>query len=326
MNIAEKRRPQDGRLKVSSEGIENEFRVSTLPTAFGEKLVIRIFDADTSLNSPDTLGFEDEDYLAFSNFIRKTTGVIFLTGPTGSGKTTTLYSTLKLLSDASRNVVTIEDPIEMVYEYFNQVNVHPKIDLTFVKAIRAILRQDPDILMVGETRDKDTARSVIQAAITGHLVFSTLHTNDSVSALTRLIELEIEPFLISSAVVGIVAQRLVRVICPSCKIPVEATSQEEFILNNVFQVDEKFQLFQGEGCAHCRNTGYKGRTGIFECLPMSDDLTRLIKQKADSIEMKEVARSNGLKTLYDRGLQKVQQGVTSLSEVLRVTDVTEIDN
>ncbi len=319
LDISEKRRPQDGRLKVSNKNIETEFRISTLPTAFGEKIVVRIFDSKISLSAPRELGFEEDDFELFNHFINQPNGVIFLTGPTGSGKTTTLYSTLKTLADLSKNVVTIEDPIEMVLPHFNQVQINPKIGITFVNSIRSILRQDPDIIMVGEARDVDTAESVIQSAITGHLVFSTLHTNDSISALIRLIELGIEPFLITSALIGIVAQRLVRKICPSCIRPVVATDKQKAVLTNTFGYYNNIQLFEGEGCVNCRNTGYKGREGIFECLPVDEALMTLIKEKADINVMKEHALRNGLKTLGDRGILKVEKGITTLKEVCRVT-------
>lgn len=321
MNIAEKRRPQDGRIKVQNQNEEIEIRVSTIPTAFGEKAVLRIFDSEMSLNDPQQLGFEPEDYERLLKYISRTTGVIYLTGPTGSGKTTSLYSILRMLYEDSKNIVTIEDPIEMVYEDFNQTNVNPQIDLTFSTALRAILRQDPDIVMVGETRDSETARSVVQAAITGHLVFSTLHTNDTTSALTRLIELGVEPFLISSSVSAVIAQRLIRKICNNCKRKLDRSNPKHNNPLSLFHIHDEIDLYEGEGCNQCRNTGYKGRTGIFEMLEINEMIMGLVKSKADSNEIKEYAIRNGLKTLQDQGINKVRQGITSIDEVIRVAGV-----
>ncbi len=323
MNIAEKRKPQDGRIKVQNQDDEIEFRVSSLPTAFGEKIVIRIFDAEMSLSEPEELGFKEDEYNLFHKLIHKPSGVLYITGPTGSGKTTTLYSTLKMLADEAKNIVTIEDPIEMVYDHLNQVSVNHKIELDFEKVLRAILRQDPDIIMVGETRDGDTAKSVIQAAITGHLVFSTLHTNDSASALARLTELGVQPFLISSAVNAVIAQRLVRRICANCHTSYTPTEEESRILQNLYHQTEEIPLFHGTGCAECRNTGYKGRTGIFEILVMDEMLISLVKANADANELRDYAVRNGLKTLQEQAMTKAMEGITTISEAIRVTGFPE---
>ena len=316
MDLAEKRRPQDGRIKTSHRDKEIELRVSTLPVAFGEKVVIRIFNPDILMQELDRIGFYPREYQLYSAFIRRPNGIILVTGPTGSGKTTTLYSSLRALSSPEVNIVTIEDPIEMVMEEFNQVGVQQAIGVTFDKVLRNILRQDPDIIMVGEIRDRDTADNAVQSALTGHLVLSTLHTNDAPSSIIRLLDLGIPSFLISSTIIGIVAQRLVRNICPCC-IKVRKLSNDEVAY---LQLERKnYQVFFGEGCTECRGTGYKGRTGIFEVLDFTDNLRAKLSEKVDLNDLYEAARADGMVTLREVAIQKMLEGVTTYEEVVAVT-------
>jgi general secretion pathway protein E len=318
-NIAEKRRPQDGRIKRDQGGHEIELRVSTMPTAFGEKAVLRIFDPDVLLKTVDELGFSAGDLPKFNGFLTKTHGIILVTGPTGSGKTTTLYSVLKQLSKPELNIVTIEDPIEMVQEEFNQVAVRPAIDLTFANALRTVLRQDPDIIMVGEIRDRETAEHAVQAALTGHLVLSTLHTNDSPSSVTRLIDLGIPHFLILSTVIGIVAQRLVRVNCGHCAEPYTPTAEEALAIGLPVEELTAHKVNHGAGCLHCRQTGYSGRDGVFQVMPMTERLRSLIGRQTNSVALLEAAREEGMRTLREAAIEKVLQGVTTVAEMVRVT-------
>jgi len=318
-NIAEKRRPQDGRIKRDQGGHEVELRVSTMPTAFGEKAVLRIFDPDVLLKTVDALGFSADDLPRFNDFLTHTHGIILVTGPTGSGKTTTLYSVLKQLAKPELNIVTIEDPIEMVQEEFNQVTVRPAIDLTFANALRTVLRQDPDIIMVGEIRDRETADHAVQAALTGHLVLSTLHTNDSPSAVTRLIDLGVPHFLILSTVIGIVAQRLVRVNCSHCAAPYVPTPEEALALGLSLEALAARNVRRGAGCLHCRQTGYAGRDGVFQVMPMTERLRGLIGKQTTSIALFEAAREQGMRTLREAAIEKVLQGVTTVAEMVRVT-------
>ena len=318
-NLAEKRRPQDGRIKREQGGREIELRVSTMPTAFGEKAVLRIFDPDVLLNRIDQLGFSSADLETFERFLGNTHGIILVTGPTGSGKTTTLYSVLKHLSKPEVNIVTIEDPIEMVHEELNQVAVRPAIDLTFANALRTVLRQDPDIIMVGEIRDTETAESAVQAALTGHLVLSTLHTNDAPSAITRLLDLGVPHFLVLSTVIGIIAQRLVRVNCPHCSEEYAATPEEASALNLGMEMLEGRPLRRGAGCLHCRQTGYVGRDGIFQVMPVTERIRGLVARQTPSLEVFEAARREGMRTLRDAAIEKVLGGVTTVSELLRGT-------
>jgi general secretion pathway protein E len=318
-NIAEKRRPQDGRIKRDQGGHEIELRVSTMPTAFGEKAVLRIFDPDVLLKTVDALGFSGADLPKFNDFLTRTHGIILVTGPTGSGKTTTLYSVLKQLAKPELNIVTIEDPIEMVQEEFNQVAVRPAIDLTFANALRTVLRQDPDIIMVGEIRDRDTAEHAVQAALTGHLVLSTLHTNDSPSSVTRLIDLGVPHFLILSTVIGIVAQRLVRVNCSHCAAPYVPTPEEATALGLSLEELAACQVRRGGGCLHCRQTGYSGRDGVFQVMPMTERLRGLIGQQTTSTALFAAAREEGMRTLREAAVEKVLQGVTTVAEMVRVT-------
>jgi general secretion pathway protein E len=321
LDIAEKRRPQDGRIKTGKGDLETELRVSTLPVAFGEKVVIRIFDPTLLLQDLSALGFYQREYNLYESFVTRPNGMVLVTGPTGSGKTTTLYSSLKYLASPEINIVSIEDPIEMVVEEFNQVAVKTNIGITFAGALRNILRQDPDVIMVGEVRDAETAANAVQAALTGHLVFATLHTNDSGAAIGRLMDLQVEPFLLSSTLVGVLAQRLVRQICQHCKVKTFLTPDQINMLRMKMPEDSKRRLpvCYGEGCAACRGTGYYGRTALYEVMAVSDKITRLINERADTKEIMKVARLDGMMTLREAAIKKLAQGVTTFDEVLRVT-------
>jgi len=290
-----------------------------MPTAFGEKAVLRIFDPDVLLKHVDQLGFSASEMPLFFDFLSHTTGIILVTGPTGSGKTTTLYSALKYLAKPEVNIVTIEDPIEMVHEEFNQVAVRPAIDVTFAAALRTVLRQDPDIIMVGEIRDTETAEYAVQAALTGHLVLSTLHTNDAPSSITRLLDLKVPAFLITSTVLGILAQRLVRVICTHCAEEYGPSVEEALALGIDFAELSQRTLKRGKGCLQCRQTGYSGRDGIFEILPMTTALRRLVSEHADSTRLFEAGRESGMRTLREAAIEKVLAGTTTVSEMVRVT-------
>jgi general secretion pathway protein E len=325
MDIAEKRRPQDGRIKTQRGDREIELRVSSLPVAFGEKVVVRIFDPQVLLAEIVDLGFGSKERDMWEDWISQPNGLILVTGPTGSGKTTTLYSTLKYLARPGVNVVTVEDPIEMVYEPLNQVAVQTKIDVTFASALRTILRQDPDIIMVGEIRDRETAVMAVQAALTGHLVFSTLHTNDTASTVSRLLDLGVEPFLLSSVLHGILAQRLLRKVCPDCAREVLLT--EEQIVALGIQVepgeDRKLPVRRGQGCVKCRNTGLFGRTGVFEMLDVSHKIRKMIAAESDSKEIGKAAQLDGMTTLRQAAIRKLATGVTTYEEVFRVTCETD---
>jgi len=316
MDLAEKRRPQDGRIKTNHGDREVELRVSTLPVAFGEKVVIRIFDPDILMKDLDSIGFYPREFQMYNGFIRKPNGIILVTGPTGSGKTTTLYSTLRTLSSPEVNVVTIEDPIEMVMEEFNQVGIQSGIGVTFGTILRNILRQDPDIIMVGEIRDRETAENAVQAALTGHLVLSTLHTNDAPSSVTRLLDLGVPPFLISSTVIGIIAQRLVRCICPLCKRERQLSEEELTFLGLEAR---HTRVFYGDGCTACRGTGYRGRSGIFEVMDFTEDLIARLGEKADTAELQEIALRDGMIPLRQVAIRKMLEGVTTYEEVVAVT-------
>jgi len=316
MDIAEKRRPQDGRIKTFFKEREIELRVSTLPTAFGEKVVIRIFDPEILFQDISSLGFTPKDFEVFNSFLKKTFGIILVTGPTGSGKTTTLYSALKMLSTSEVNIVTIEDPIEMVVEEFNQVGVQQQIGVDFANSLRTILRQDPDIIMVGEIRDKETADNAVQAALTGHLVFSTLHTNDAPSSITRLIDLGVPPFLINSTVVGIAAQRLLRKICAQCKTSRALTKDE---IENLGIKPQQYKVNFGEGCTDCRGTGYKGRTAVFELLDFTDKVRTMVSAVSDIAGVTKAAREQGMSTLRESAIRKMLEGITTYEEVISVT-------
>ncbi|MDR1658404.1 MAG: GspE/PulE family protein [Deltaproteobacteria bacterium] len=318
LDIAERRRPQDGRIKIAHHDSEAEVRVSTVPVAFGEKVVMRILDPEALFLDLKSMFYNQLDYEKWQEFSSHPHGIILVSGPTGSGKTTTLYSTLRQLATPEVNVTTIEDPIEMIHEQFNQIAVQPKAGITFGSIIRTILRQDPDIIMVGEMRDKETAENAVQAALTGHLVLSTLHTNDSPSAITRLVELGLEPFLVTSTVVGIMAQRLVRRICPYCSDTFILTEKMALDLGFITQGD--LHLKQGRGCDECRNTGYLGRLATVEVMPFSDSMKTLVLSGVqNSLQIKEMARNEGMTTLRENALDLMLAGKTTIQEVLRVT-------
>jgi general secretion pathway protein E len=321
MDIAEKRRPQDGRIKTEREGKEIELRVSTLPTAFGEKIVLRIFDPDVLIQDLSGLGFYEDELKTFHDWIGRPHGIILVTGPTGSGKTVTLYSALKALSSPEINITTIEDPIEMVWDEFNQTAVQNKIGITFASALRTILRQDPDIIMVGEIRDSETAQNAVQAALTGHLVFSTLHTNDAASSITRLVDLGIQPFLISSTLIGTMAQRLVRKICTECKRNRPLNAEETVMLNLQAPAGKRIIVKEGAGCIRCRNTGYYGRSGIFELMPVDSAIREAIERGDDFLKIKEMGVKRGMKTLRQQALRKLAEGTTTFEEVVSVTGI-----
>ncbi len=324
MDIAEKRVPQDNRISVAVNGRDYDLRVSTLPLVMGEKIVLRVLDKSGMQVGLNKLGFLPGNLKVVEQMCQKTHGIILVTGPTGSGKTTTLYSILHKLNTGENNIITIEDPVE--YELFgiNQCNVHVRAGMTFAAGLRAMLRQDPDIIMVGEIRDAETATIAMEAALTGHLVLSTLHTNDAPSAVTRLIDMGVEPFLISSSIIVVLAQRLVRQICPRCKESYVAT--RESLLRYGFPVPDEIgaetggelTLFRGKGCDHCRGTGYKGRTGVHEGMPMSDEIRDLALLKSPAHLIRNMAIQQGMKTLQMDGVQKILMGITTVDEVLRV--------
>ncbi|WP_300465514.1 GspE/PulE family protein [Desulfobacula sp.] len=320
MDIAEKRRPQDGRIKIAmSSDKEAEIRVSTVPVAFGEKVVMRILDPDVIFQDLDKLGFSKRDRIVYNSFIKSPHGIVLVTGPTGSGKSTTLYSTLEKIATPERNIVTIEDPVEMVYEAFNQISVQPLIDVTFSTILRNILRQDPDVIMIGEIRDLDTASHAVQAAMTGHLVFSTLHTNDAVSSIIRLRDLGLEPFLISSTLLGSLAQRLVRTICSDCSESFAMKGEELLKLGFPVADRETYSLKRGKGCRKCRGTGYKGRCGIFEIFPLSEKMKSMITGESGADEIRRLAIREGMTTLREDAWEKVKAGITTYQEAMRVT-------
>jgi general secretion pathway protein E len=317
MDLAEKRRPQDGRIKTRSpDGREIELRVSALPTAFGEKLVLRIFDPQVLVKDYAQLGFTERDIARWEAMIREPHGIVLVTGPTGSGKTTTLYSTLKTLATPEVNVCSIEDPIELVDPAFNQMQVQPGIELTFAAGVRALLRQDPDIIMIGEIRDLETAEIAVQAALTGHLVLSTLHTNDAPTAVTRLLDLGVPHYLLKATVLGVVAQRLVRTLCPHCKQPVEPQPAAWQELTGAWQLPLPPRIYEASGCLECRATGYLGRSGIYEMMPLTPALKAIINDQADLAALRLAAYKDGMLPLRIAGAQKVAAGVTSVDEVL----------
>ena len=319
MNVAEKRKPQDGRLKTRNpRGQEIELRLATLPTAFGEKLVMRIFDPDVLVRGFQELGLTGSDYDKWQKMVAQPNGIILVTGPTGSGKTTTLYSTLKMLATDEVNVCTIEDPIEMIEGSFNQMQVQSGIDLNFAEGIRALMRQDPDIIMVGEVRDFETADMAMQAALTGHLVLSTVHTNDAPSTVTRLVDLGVPPFLIASSVLGVMAQRLVRTLCPHCKVEIPCDEQAWAELTQPWKAAMPATVQAAKGCLECRGTGYLGRVGLYEIMILSNELKKIISDNATLQDIKRQAYREGLLPLRLSGAQKVAQGITTIEEVLRV--------
>ena len=319
LNIAEKRLPQDGRIQIRVAGREIDVRVSIIPTAYGESIVLRLLDKTSALLGLEELGMGPEILNELLKLIRLPHGILLVTGPTGSGKSTTLYGALSRMNSSELNIITVEDPIEYQLSGVRQMQVNPKIGLTFAKGLRSFLRHDPDVIMVGEIRDQETAEIAIQASLTGHLVFSTLHTNDSAGAMTRLIDMGVEPFLISSSVTGVLAQRLVRVICRSCKEPVLLTSERLAEIGLSSHDVQGGIIYRGAGCAECLHTGYRGRTGIYELLVMSDEVRRLVVEGADANVIRKAACGAGMKTLRQDGAAKVIRGITTIEEVLRVT-------
>ena len=320
MDIAESRRPQDGRILFKSKMGRIDLRISTYPTLFGEKTVLRLLNLKEALFPLSSLGFRKDTETNFNNMLYGGEGIILVSGPTGSGKTTTLYSTLNKMEKPDINIVTIEDPIEFDLENINQAQVNTKSGVTFASALRSILRQDPDIIMVGEIRDDETVELAIRAALTGHLVFSTIHTNDAASGFARLLNWEIEPFLIASTVKGILAQRLVRRICENCRIEHEITDRESTLL----KIDKKkySKTFTGKGCLSCRNSGYRGRVGLYELLKVDEKVSQLVLNQEPSFKIKEMARNNGMMTMLEDGLQKALDGKTSLHELIEVLGST----
>jgi len=323
MNVAEKRRPQDGRLKTRTpKGLETELRLATLPTAFGEKMVMRIFDPEVLVRSFEQLGLVGDDLAKWKQMAAHPNGIILVTGPTGSGKTTTLYSTLKQLATDEVNVCTIEDPIEMIEPSFNQMQIQGMIDLNFADGVRALMRQDPDIIMVGEIRDRDTAEMAIQAALTGHLVLSTLHTNDAPSSLNRLHDLGVQPFLTAATILGVMAQRLVRTLCPHCKTPIATDVEVWNQLCAPWKSTPPAQIYQAVGCEQCRGTGYKGRIGVYEILVLSNEMKRIVGESASLNQIKQQAYKEGLQPLRLAGARKVADGITTIEEVMRVVPLS----
>jgi len=318
LNIATKRIPQDGRFRIKSEGGQIDMRVSSLPTIYGENIVMRLLDTSSILIGLEQLGFDEKNLEHFKELIVKPHGIILVTGPTGSGKTTSLYSALNTINTPDKNIITVEDPVEYQLKGVRQSQINPKAGLTFANGLRSILRQDPDVIMVGEIRDLETAEIAIQAALTGHLVFSTLHTNDAPSSLTRLTDMGVEPFLISSSVIGIIAQRLVRTICSSCK---ESYVPSNEVLKDltVALPDTNLKFYRGRGCKACKTTGYKGRMGIFEMLVLNDKIRDMILAKTSSTQIKHAAQEAGMRTLREDGVAKVLAGITTIDEVVRVT-------
>jgi general secretion pathway protein E len=322
MNIAEKRLPQDGGIRTRVAGRDLDVRVSTLPTSFGERVVMRLLDRSSTLYGLEELGLTGPTLEQFQQLIHQSHGIILVTGPTGSGKTTTLYAALSEINSVERNIITIEDPVEYQLPGIGQIQVNSKIDLTFAAGLRSILRQDPDVIMVGEIRDAETARIAIQAALTGHLVLSTLHTNDSFSAITRLLDMGIEPFLVSSSVIGILAQRLVRRMCADCSQHVTPAESGLAELGLGYMLGDNSKLrVPGAGCDSCRQTGYRGRVAIQELLPIDDTVRSYIMQRTDAQSIREISVARGMHTIRDDGADKIREGVTSVAEVLRVTAV-----
>ena len=324
LNVAEKRKPQDGRLKTRTpKGLETELRLSTMPTAFGEKLVMRVFDPEVLVRSFAQLGLSGKQLETWHELTANPNGIILVTGPTGSGKTTTLYSTLKQLATEQVNVCTIEDPIEMIEPAFNQMQVNPGVDLYFADGIRSLMRQDPDIIMVGEIRDAETANMAVQASLTGHLVLSTLHTNDAPSSITRLHDLGIQPFLTSATILGVMAQRLLRTLCPHCKQAVDVTVDSESAIQwqelvQPWRAPVPTQIYTAQGCEHCRHTGYQGRVGLYEIMPLSNELKKLVAADANLDVLKQQAYREGVQPLRVSGAKRVSEGVTTIEEVMGV--------
>ena len=324
LNVAEKRKPQDGRLKTRTpKGLETELRLSTMPTAFGEKLVMRVFDPEVLVRSFAQLGLSGKQLETWHELTAHPNGIILVTGPTGSGKTTTLYSTLKQLATEQVNVCTIEDPIEMIEPAFNQMQVNPGVDLHFADGIRSLMRQDPDIIMVGEIRDAETANMAVQASLTGHLVLSTLHTNDAPSSITRLHDLGIQPFLTSATILGVMAQRLLRTLCSHCKQALDVTPDSEIAIQwqelvQPWRAPVPAQVYKAQGCEHCRHTGYQGRVGLYEIMPLSNELKKLVAADANLDVLKQQAYREGVQPLRLSGAKRISEGLTTIEEVMRV--------
>jgi general secretion pathway protein E len=326
LDIAEKRMPQDGRIRLLLGGRDIDIRVSVIPTSHGERAVLRLLDRKQGLLGLWEVGFGKEDEKKLEEYLQRPDGIILVTGPTGSGKTTTLYAALNRVHTEEKNIITVEDPIEYQLKGIGQVHVNPRIGLTFASGLRSILRQDPDVIMVGEIRDLETAVIAMQASLTGHLVLSTLHTNDAPSALVRLIDMGIEPFLVASSLTVVLAQRLVRTICPDCKESYGPSEVEKSYFSSFISHPSSFLLYRGKGCGKCKEKGYLGRTGIFELLVIDNEIRSMITEKTDSRTIKNHAISKGMKTLRTDGLEKVLKGITTIEEVLRVTqkDAMEI--
>jgi len=320
MDIAERRRPQDGRFKTQHKDDEVELRVSTVPTAFGEKVVIRIFDPGVLRQELDSLGFFPREMAIYKRMLAIKNGMVLVVGPTGSGKTTTLYSSLHHINSPRINIVTLEDPIENVHEAFNQIAMQPRIGLTFGTALKNVLRQDPDVIMVGEIRDAETAENAVQAALTGHQVLSTIHTGDAAGAIGRMVDLGTLPFLLSSVLVGVIAQRLVRKICAYCAISDVLTEEQALALRLPRVRGRTFKIKRGEGCVRCRHTGYKGRTGLYEIMPITPRINRLVSDAAPGLEIQKEALNDGMLTLRDYGIKKMAKGLTTFEEVISLTD------
>jgi len=319
LNIAEKRLPQDGRIRLKIAGRDYDVRLSTLPVAYGERVVMRLLPRTQELLDLTTLGFDDQQLATMQKLITRPNGIVLVTGPTGSGKTTTLYGSLARINATDKNIITIEDPVEIQLPGIGQIEVNAKVGLTFANGLRSILRQDPNVILVGEIRDLETAEIAIQASLTGHLVFSTLHTNDAPSAITRLVDMGVEPFLVGSSLVAVLAQRLVRVLCADCKVPYEATSEELSELG-IQTSGRSVRLYRPEGCAGCNYAGYRGRIGIFELMQVDDDVRSLVSQNVDSKTIKGAAVRRGMHPLRSDGARKVPAGVPSVAEVLRATE------
>jgi general secretion pathway protein E len=323
LNIAERRLPQDGRIKVAVRGREIDMRVATSPTIHGEGVVMRILDRGSVTLDLEALGLAPEVLPTYQEVLHRPNGILLVTGPTGSGKTTTLYASLLRLNTPDRKIVTVEDPVEYQLEGVNQIQVKPQIELTFARVLRSILRQDPDIIMIGEIRDLETAQIAVQAALTGHLVLSTLHTNDAASTVTRLLDMGVEDYLLTSTINGIVAQRLVRTLCPHCRAPAEVLSDlvRQMRLEQ-FAGGRPITLFRNVGCERCNGTGYWGRTSVLEVLPFSATIRRLVLKRAEAGEIQSAAATEGMRTMYEDGIFKALAGITTLDEVLRVTRET----
>jgi general secretion pathway protein E len=319
LNIAEKRLPQDGRIRLKIAGRDYDVRLSTIPVSHGERVVMRLLPRTAEMLNLERLGFNERQLGSIEKLITRPNGIILVTGPTGSGKTTTLYAALSRINATDKNIITIEDPVEIQLPGIGQIEVSPRIGLTFANGLRSVLRQDPNVVLVGEIRDLETAEIAIQASLTGHLVFSTLHTNDAPSAITRLVDMGVEPFLVASSLVAVLAQRLVRVLCRECRVPYEAT-REELVEIGVRPPEEPVRVHRAAGCVACNYTGYRGRIGIFELMLIDDDIRAMVTQSVDSKSIKQVATGKGMRTLRADGARKVLQGVTSVAEVLRATE------